>query len=66
MRATLSRFCSGSSAASSWSARRAMFFAATAFVAFAPILAACGCSTAAFFSALARSRRWRCLSLASG
>ena len=64
MRATLSLLCSGSSAASSWSARRAMFFAATALVAFAPILAACRCSTAAFFSALARSRRRRFSSVA--
>ena len=64
IRATWSRLCSGSSAASIWSARRAMFLAATAFVAFAPIFAACRCSAAAFFSALARSRRRRFSSVA--
>ena len=64
IRATRSACCSGSSAASIWSARRAMFLAATALVAFAPILAACMCSAAAFFSALARSRRRRFSSVA--
>ena len=44
IRATLSLRRSGSSPASSSSARRAMFFAATALVAFAPIFAACRCS----------------------
>ena len=41
------------------SARRAMFCAATALVALARILSACASSVAAFFSALARSRRRR-------
>ncbi len=64
IRATLSFFRVGSRPASSWSARRAMFFAATALVALAPILSAWVCSTAAFFSALARSRRRRFSSVA--
>ena len=59
IRATLSPRRSGSSPDSSSSARRAMFFAATALVAFAPIFAACMCSAEAFFSAFARSRRRR-------
>ena len=45
-----------STEASSRSARRAMFCAATALVAFARILSAWASSAAAFFSALARSR----------
>ena len=64
IRATLSLRRSGSSPASSSSARRAMFFAATALVAFAPIFAACRCSADAFFSAFARSRRRRFSSVA--
>ncbi len=54
--ATLSWARSASRPESSRSARRAMFWAATVFVAFARILSACAMSTDAFFSAFARSR----------
>lgn len=49
--ATLSDFRSASRPASSLSARRAMFCAATVLVALARILSACECSADAFFSA---------------
>ncbi len=54
--ATLSETRTCSRPASSFSARRAMFCAATVLVALARILSACELSVAAFFSALARSR----------
>ena len=57
--ATLSATRTSSSPESSFSARRAMFCAATALVALARILSACAISAPAFFSALARSRRRR-------
>jgi hypothetical protein len=62
--ATLSLWRTSSRPSSSFWARFAMFCAATAFVAFAPILAACVISAPAFFSALARSRRRRFSSVA--
>ncbi|SLH85971.1 Uncharacterised protein [Mycobacteroides abscessus subsp. abscessus] len=64
IRATLSATRTSSSSSSSRSARLTMFCAATAFVALAPSLAACALSADAFFSALARSRRRRCSSVA--
>ncbi len=54
--ATLSDIRTSSRPESSFSARRAMFCAATVLVALARILSACALSAAAFFSALARSR----------
>ena len=64
IRATLSATRSSSRAAIIRSARRSMFCAATALVALAPILAAWVRSAAALRSALARSRRRRCSSVA--
>ncbi|COX56997.1 Uncharacterised protein [Mycobacterium tuberculosis] len=64
IRATLSATRSSSSAAIIRSARRNMFWAATALVALAPNLAACARSAAALRSALARSRMRRCSSVA--
>ena len=55
--ATLSATRTSSRPESSFSARRAMFCAATVLVALARILSACAISAPAFFSALARSRR---------
>ena len=60
--ATRSTWRTSSSPDSRRSARRTMFCAATAFVAFAPIFAACSCSAPAFFSAFWRSRLRRCSS----
>ena len=57
--ATLSEARTSSRPPSSFSARRAMFCAATVLVALARILSACAIRAPAFFSALARSRRRR-------
>jgi len=62
--ATRSAVRSASTPASIRSARRCMFCAALALVALARILSAWACSAAAFFSALARSRRRRFSSVA--
>ena len=64
MWATLSATRTSSSSFIMRSARCSICLAAAAFVALAPNLAACLCRAAAFFSALARSRRRRASSVA--